>query len=337
MRAGPEMRRRLEAYLAAWAKRPDVAVTGLERLANGWETDIYGFTAAGASFGAGRALVLRRYHGEAAAPRAAAEGHVMQGLRAQDYPVPEVLAWDLDRERFGGPFLVMERVDGRPLWEAAPDREAMVRRFCALMVRLHRVDPAPFVRAGTPWPTAAAAAGTFTLPFLQEMLGRSGLTEALAPLTERLAAWEPSVGRAARSLIHGDLHPENILVTVAGDPYVIDWGTAAVDDPRVDVAQAMALAITGGNPELAQAVRKGYEAAAGVSLRDLDYFLLLALTRRLATALIVLVRGAEALGLRPGLEAELWQQRGMVQQMADFVAQTAGVALPGIQRVLTAD
>jgi serine/threonine protein kinase len=87
-------------------------------------------------------------------------------------------------------------------------------------------------------------------PTMMEMAGkppfplrRSG--HVLADLHERLhrIPAPPGVRPAPRPgdcLVHGDLHPMNVMMTPDG-PMVIDWSNASAGDPAVDVADTWAV------------------------------------------------------------------------------------------------
>lgn len=87
-------------------------------------------------------------------------------------------------------------------------------------------------------PTMIAAAGS--PPFPLRRLGRM-----LADLHRRLHEIPAPPGLRAAPVpgdrvVHGDLHPLNVLLTSAG-PMVIDWANAAAGDPAFDVADAWLL------------------------------------------------------------------------------------------------
>lgn len=303
---------RVQAGLATCL--PGAAITQVEPLKAGWETDVYGFEADG------RPLVLRVYSSADKWNRGAIEAKAMRVLNSQGYPVPAVVASGPDPGDFGGWYLVMDRIPGQVFWRhfgdqsAAPDQ---VRLFCSLLHRLHQADPTDF---GTDNPSS------FSLDIIRMMAG--DLREAFEPALQVLDRREPEVGRERRSLIHGDFHSENILITPDGAPFVIDWSAAALEDPRTDVAQAMALVITNGNPEHAELIREGYEAELGRPLADLDYFVQLALTRRVLTTVTTFVCGSESMGMRPGLEAQLRKNAAWVREMVTHLEQVSGVSLP---------
>jgi aminoglycoside phosphotransferase (APT) family kinase protein len=56
----------------------------------------------------------------------------------------------------------------------------------------------------------------------------------LADLHQRLHVLPPMAG-AAGSVLHLDLHPDNVLMSPRG-PVVIDWSNATHGDPDVDIA-----------------------------------------------------------------------------------------------------
>jgi len=298
-------------------------ITKLEPLSAGWETDVYGFEADG------RPLVLRVYSGADQWNRGGAESKAMRLLYAQGYPVPEVIAYGPapgTAGEFGGQYLMMDRVPGKVFGRHFGDQSeapAQVRLFCSLLHRLHQVDPAEF---GTESPSS------FGLDIIRMMAG--DLREAFEPALQVLDGREPAVDRQRRCLIHGDFHDENILITPEGAPFVIDWSGAAVEDPRADVAQAMALCITNGNPGAAELIRQGYEAEHGGPLPHLDYFVQLALTRRVLTIVVTVVRGSSAMGMRPGLEAGLRKHMAWVRQLVAHLEQVSGVSLPQVHAAL---
>jgi aminoglycoside phosphotransferase (APT) family kinase protein len=324
---------RLTAYLSQQAGAP-VTVSGLRPLSGGWETQILAFQA---EYPEGRRdLVLRFYPSQAAAPRVRVEGEAMSVLDRLGYPVPALTAYETDGALFGGPFLVMNRVDGRPMWEFYRHQlfqGEMLTRFCALLVRLHRLDPVHFAGPGRLWESAGGATSSFSPAFLDRFLQLAGLQEPFAPLTAYLGREEKQVGRTAGSLIHGDWHPDNILLTAAGEPFVIDWSSAALDDPRVDLAQA---ALLSGAPERGEAIRAEYERQCGERLTHLPYYDALVLARRLGSIVISMVRGAGLLGMRPGLEQELRQKAGDVLGMLRRLEAMTGVPLPGVAAILEA-
>lgn len=294
------------------------AISPLETLKAGWETDVYAFTAGP------RDLVLRLYNEANVGPRPATEAHALQWLRAAGYPVPELLLFEPDPAVLGGSFLIMERVRGGLLWQSL--RGALLAQGLAeLMYRLHRVDPAG----------VGPLYNTFDADFMQAVLPPA-VQAGFAPALEALAVRERAVDRRPTAIIHGDFHADNVMVDQQGRPFVIDWSCATVDDPRVDLAQAMAIAITNGDEAWGAQVVQAYAELAGGPPAHFDHFVDLALTRRLAVIVAAIIGGAGTVGLRPGLETELRREIPKVRLFVGVLEQRLGVPLSGVDTALEA-
>jgi hypothetical protein len=63
-------------------------------------------------------------------------------------------------------------------------------------------------------------------------------------LPEDLVAAHASLARAPRTVIHGDLHFDNVLVRPDGSPVVIDWAQAALGPGVVDVVRFLVEGVT---------------------------------------------------------------------------------------------
>ncbi|MDQ2750639.1 MAG: phosphotransferase [Actinomycetota bacterium] len=149
-------------------------------------------------------------------------------------PLGPKLAEGRDSEIFEhGPGLVQRRArDGRSLvGEAEVMRCALTRGF-----------PCPEVNdAGDGWLVMERLTGPTMLGAAQRRpwnLKRYG--RMLASLHEQLHAIAappglPNAPMAGDRLLHGDLHPDNIILTERG-PMVIDWANAARGDPAYDLA-----------------------------------------------------------------------------------------------------
>jgi aminoglycoside phosphotransferase (APT) family kinase protein len=145
----------------------------------------------------GPGLVLRRPMVPRPMHREAA---VMQWVHDQGYPCPTVHEVLDDG-------LVMDRIDGVSMLDDIVGHPHRMRRHATLMADLHgwlHQLPVPDRPAG-------ASDGGPPLPELPNLFG------------------------PGTSLLHGDLHPGNILLTANG-PVVIDWTNASVGPPGADVA-----------------------------------------------------------------------------------------------------
>lgn len=295
----------------------------------GWETTIYAFDQGGLP------QILRLYQGNMVDFRAAAEYRMLHHLEQVGYPVPRVYRYEPDPEPLGGPFLIMERIEG-PTMSSLLSQETtpqLVEQLCALMLQLHRLDWQQVIGPTGIWADREQARGPYDPIRFSEMLLRELSLDA--PF-QPLVSWLAEQGRdivLQSAIVHGDLHPENILVRPDGRPAVIDWGATRIGDPRVDVASSYVLMATQWSGSLGERFRETYARMAG-DLPDFDYFVTWALIQRLMVMVTVLCRGSASIGLRPGMEAQLWQQIGYVRQIAGHVAERTGLDLAAINALL---
>lgn len=128
-------------------------------------------------------------------------------------------------EHAEGGDLVMERIEARSMLDQFPRRPWRVRSMARLLGELH------------------ARLAEVPLPDI-------GLEERFGPPT---------------SLLHGDLHPDNVMLTDHG-PVVIDWDNVAVGPAAADVASTW-LIVASSEVEGGRVVRALQETARSVFVR----------------------------------------------------------------------
>lgn len=148
-------------------------------------------------FDLGDGRVLRRFRGAGSPER---EALVMRHARGHGYPVPEVLEVTADA-------LVLEKIDGPTMWDAAGEEPSIVPTQAAALAALHRQ--------------------------LHEIAPPDGL---------------PAAGDGD-SLLHLDLHPENVILSPTG-PVVVDWTNARRGESAFDVALTWVIGAT--SPDLGE-------------------------------------------------------------------------------------
>ncbi|MEL7155417.1 MAG: phosphotransferase [Actinomycetota bacterium] len=190
-------------------------------------------TAPGPTVGEGRTSMVYAYGGDAVVkvpkphiPDAwpALEAAFTAAVHAVGAPAPAVHdVVDVD----GRPAVVFERIEGERLWDVMRQRPADRSQWMA------------------------------ALADLQRRVHRLGLPEGLPDLTARMRAKMGHVGRLsddqrldAESLVdqlprgaavlHGDLHPGNVIVTDDG-LVAIDWFDVSVGHPLADVLRSLLL------------------------------------------------------------------------------------------------
>ena len=177
--------------------------------------------------------------------RAAIPAACASGVRA-----PRLIAFDGDRDIVETPFVICERVGGRPLSFVPHTSTASIadlyRDLGEQLATLHSgvtdcdgLWSAPETCGGR-GPTSEALAG------VEGLLERGDLSTAIAAwILERLDRLAPAVEAATgiRRFVHHDLSPDNVLADGGQVTAIIDWGEATWADPAFDLAHLPARAV----------------------------------------------------------------------------------------------
>lgn len=182
------------------------------------------------------------------------EAHLTESVRCLDVPAPEVrdvVVFD------GRPSIVFERIDGPSMWQtmvAEPDE----------------IEPLVEVLADVQHQILCAGLPDGVPDFITRLNGKIREAEQLSEI-ERSEACQlaESLPRGA-ALLHGDLHPGNVLMGADG-PRVIDWFDAAIGHPVADVVRSSILMrpvpqptghdaqhLPGATPELLNRLHRAY-------------------------------------------------------------------------------
>ena len=207
------------------------------------------------------------------------EAAVLRCLSGTGVPVPSVLATESDASFFGAPCLLLEWIDAphMPAPEVDPAGFAAdLSPFAQALAAIHALD---WRAAGLEFlgvPESPSAGFAQEIDVVEQRMRAFGCDEQ--PLLVRalsvLRASTPAGGRLA--LCHGDPNPFNYLFRDGKVVAVIDWEQARINDPRLDVAQLVALAHLRGTlpfgPARENFVVQVYEGAAGETLEGLEVF-----------------------------------------------------------------
>ena len=164
----------------------------------------------------------------------AREHRVLRALADAPLPIPRALDYVQVAGRTEGPeaWLVMSRLDGRPLWHellhASSQRRArLLQRVGELLKQIHTIPVPVGLRSASPWLDRMLAGAQ------ENLVWCDGTAELLADLRRRRPQAVPEV------LIHGDLALDNVLIAGEDGLSVIDWSGGAQGDPRCDLALAL--------------------------------------------------------------------------------------------------
>ncbi|MBT2549339.1 aminoglycoside phosphotransferase family protein [Arthrobacter sp. ISL-65] len=207
-------------------QRPDLAGRPLVRVANGWDN---------ATFRLGDDLAVRLPRRDEAVPLIVHEQQYLPGIaRRSPVPVPVPVHAGQATSDFPWPWSIVRWVSGTAAVDAAStDRALAVDGLAAFLMSLH--VPAD---AGVPVNPVRGVPLMDRNAVLQERLGdrerypRSAELRALWAQACAAPVWD---GPAL--MLHGDLHPANILLAADGSlAGVIDFGDVGAGDPAVDLA-----------------------------------------------------------------------------------------------------
>jgi aminoglycoside phosphotransferase (APT) family kinase protein len=260
-------------------------------VASGWESHIYRCeTATGA--------VAARVYARTDMSIARREADTMRAVAAAGYPVPAIRGLT----RVGRhPTVVMDFVEGTDLWggpHTLPEAATICRR---LMEDLHAL------------PVGSTPADP--LEWMRDHTGRA--VDAMPRFGPYAAAlWLAPPAEVESAHCHLDFHPGNVLWD--GRPWVVDWTSARVTDPRFDVLWTRLLA---------EMYQPGL-APVFTTDRPEPWFAAAMAFRRLSTVAAMLSTGEHAAG------DLLTDHLPHMQIPARWLGQGTGVSVPDVGVVL---
>ena len=190
----------------------------------------------------GRAYVLRRKPPGVLLPSAHAvdrEFRVISALHAQGFPVARPWTLCEDPEVIGSMFYVMDRVDGRILWDLKlPDmtpaqRRAVYEAQTDTLAALHRIDPEAVGLSdyGKPGNYFARQVGRWSRQYA------ASETQAIEAM-DRLIAFLPDSlpPEGPTRIVHGDFRLDNLILHPDRPEVlaVLDWELSTLGDPMAD-------------------------------------------------------------------------------------------------------
>jgi aminoglycoside phosphotransferase (APT) family kinase protein len=201
--------------------------------------------------GRDRRWIMRRPPAAAIAPSAhnmEREHRILVALAGTDVPAPRPAAVCSDPAVAGGPFLVMEAVDGHAITDAVPDDYPDEPGTVAAIGEA-AIDALAALHAA-PWAEIGLEGFGRHEGFLDRQVGRwSSQIERYRhrelPYFDEIAAWLDAHRPATfvPGIMHGDFHLDNVLLTPGpriAPAAIIDWEMATIGDPLLDLGLFLA-------------------------------------------------------------------------------------------------
>lgn len=278
-----------EARLAAWMQAHVDGFAGpleVRQFKGGQSNPTYQLTTPGRSY------VLRRKPTGALLPSAHAvdrEYRVIAALHPTGFPTARPYALCEDDSVIGSMFYVMEKVEGRILWDQAlpqyapSERHAIHMATVKTLADLHNIDPSAVGLDSFGRP------GNYMLRQIERWTRqyRASETERIEEM-EQLMAWLPKTApeQTRTSIVNGDYRLDNIVLH-ANEPRVVavlDWELATLGEPLADFSYLLMNWVTGPLSEVADLESHGIPTVDACSaeycrltgrdsLPDLDWYL----------------------------------------------------------------
>ena len=170
------------------------------------------------------------------------EFRLLRVVHAHGAPVPAPY-WNCeDPDVLGGPFYLMDRIEGETIprriyrsEELAEARELLPEQLGSALARIHRTDISGDELGWLPGPAEGRSSPEEQVESIERGLAASpGPAPVLALALRWLARNVPSEGD--RTLVHGDYRIGNVIVGPEGLRAVLDWELAHCGDPHEDLA-----------------------------------------------------------------------------------------------------
>ena len=338
------MKQQIQAYFKqTFPDRQNIRVSDPERIATGWETEIFSFDVDYKRTGEPihEDIIMRMYPSDDAYGKSAKEFAAMKSLSAAGYPVPRVHHLEQENSPWDKPFMLMERIEGGIMWpqlvDSSPEKQqALLAQFCDLFLRLHRLDWRSFTDDVSQYdlPTRYQFIDN-TLAWGTEQLTLFGLTGFL-PIVSWLQDRRDDVPCDQPAPIHFDFHPANILLRPDGTAVVLDWSGFEISDARFDLAWTLVLVSSYEGAVWRERILGTYEHQMGAPIQQIEYFEVYACVRRLFSIVASIQGGADKLGMNPNAVALMKEQKYAHRRVYDLLLERTGIRVSEVEKLFEA-
>lgn len=328
----------LTQYIAEqYSNSTNVSISNLAEINMGWETELFtleiNYEEDGVHHVENR--VLRIFSGESAGNKVKKEYQLMEALFKASYPVPEVYDYDIKGDVIGKPFILMRRIMGKTLDdtyrnETKEELDKGLNLLFGLFHRLHRLDITEF----TDIPGVS-----YTENSTQRILDYySSCIEEVLPWIEPVVLWlvenKPETSLEPQSLLHWDYHGMNVMIGEDDKPYVIDWSAAMIGDYRINLAWTILLYTTFGGEFFRDLIIGKYSELSGQTIEDIEFYEVVAATRRIIDFGKTVTGGSSASGLKPEIVEIMKDSKEHFQKVHDFLTERTGIRLNEFDLIL---
>jgi len=251
----------------------DLALSDFVQTAGGWSHEIYIFYANWKEHGRERrqGFCLRKDPGSGLLRELSSlkeQFAVIKALEQTAAPTPKAYWYEQDPSLLGGPFFMMEKVEGevpnpwsragKQFYAEAAERGRLPRSFVEALASLHNLDwrAAGLDLIGVPGPGK-----DFALREIEkwETLIRESIRKPEPVLTEVLMWLRANAPHAQRpAFVHGAYRTGNLIIKDDAIAAIIDWELQVIGDPMYDVAYVLSDLNREGSPLLSCVVERDF-------------------------------------------------------------------------------
>lgn len=288
--AEPPVRDRIRDYLETrLPEARELTLTDFVQTAGGWSHETYVFHASWRQDGdlVRRGFCLRKDPGVGllrGLSNLEEQFRVLKALEPTPAPTPAAYWYEPDPTLLGGPFLIMEKVEGevpnpwskagKQAYAEAAKRGVLPRSFVEALASLHNLDwrAAGLEFLGVPGPGPDFARREIAK---WKALAHESSREPEPVLTEILQWLEANAPEARRlAFVHGAYRTGNIIIRDDRVAAILDWELQVIGDPMYDVAYVLSDLNRDGSPLLSYLVERDffieeYQRLTGLTV-DLD-------------------------------------------------------------------
>ncbi len=329
---------KISQYITKYYQNCDhIEIANFREINIGWETKKYSLSVIcrEKSEIKEKRLLFRVFSGGHGVFRAENEYKIMKVLYELGYPVPQVLGVENKNSPFNEPFIIMPFIDGESMMSLIEKSESkqqneLLMKFLKLFVDLHELDWKNFQYMTKEIRTEDSTwfIERNTLLF-DRMLQNYKSTQVLQPVVSWLKEKAPEITPIPLSLLHGDFHPDNIMIKDNGSVFVIDWGGALIGDRRFDLAWTILLATTYGFP-IREVILNGYEQLTKRKIEDIVLFEVMAVIRRLSDYIIS--TSGDSLGMRSDVVQLMKKDSYHYLNVLEFLKEKTKIEIPILER-----
>lgn len=258
-------------------------VNKMEQMRGGWEAYLYKFQVSGVE-GYEGPLVLRLFPSYCHPETAEWQEMLHNFTHAEGIPVPKVYFSVSDQSVLGGPFLVMDFIEGDAI---DPGKDPSILVLTAkTQAMLHQKEGR---RISEKIIAHGHSRGSHTFDGrIQWIKDCNEKFQGLDELIQWLVNNRP-LEPEKPVILHGDFHPMNLLVKDGEVKAVLDWSGFMIGDPMYGLGWTMALFIATAKHEtppnlfdqLVKVYLGAYESISPIDYEKMDYYIVHRLVRAL--------------------------------------------------------